>query len=195
MTHNAGHVPSLNTAHWRADIRFFADEVQKHHKNAFHRVSKVQLGQAVAALNARVPHLKNYEIVVGLQRLAAMIGDGQTFVATWDIFRFYPFALFWFDRDLLFSFPNEQHDVKSEERRGWGWEHGGRSGCLSPFSRLARPAHSSGSAMAFFIFLAASTGTRLVNFKLLLKWFVQHENVVCYKIGRLHVGVFCVAWV
>lgn len=93
-------MPSLSTAHWRADIRFFAHEVPQHHKNAFHQVSTQQFADAVATLDAQVSHLNNYQIVVGLQRLAAMIGDGHTSVATWNIYRTYLFELFWFDTDL-----------------------------------------------------------------------------------------------
>jgi len=90
----------VNTNQWRKDIQFFASEVQKHHKNAFHMVSEEQFGSAVAALNARIPTLKGYEIVVGLQRLAAMIGDGHTFLATWKSQHSYPLDVRWFKDDL-----------------------------------------------------------------------------------------------
>jgi hypothetical protein len=90
----------VNTDQWREDVRFFASAVQQHHKNAFHFVSKQQFADAVAALDACIPALKDYEIVVGLQRLAAMIGDGHTFLATWDLHHVYPLDMYWFEDDL-----------------------------------------------------------------------------------------------
>ena len=90
----------LNMKHWRADIHFFASAVKQHHKHAFHWVRKEQFEDAVAALDARIPALKDYEIVVGIQGLAAMIGDGHTFLATWDIHHSYPLDLYWFEDEL-----------------------------------------------------------------------------------------------
>jgi hypothetical protein len=93
-------IPTLSKAQWQEDLRFFAAELASRHKNAFHRVTKEQFENAVAALDAGLPRLKEYEIVVGLQRLAAMIGDGHTFLATWDLYHFFPLDLFWFGDDL-----------------------------------------------------------------------------------------------
>jgi hypothetical protein len=93
-------IPELSTAQWRQDLRLFAEGVTKHHKNAFHLVSKERFDSAFAALDRRIPSLKGYEVVVGLQSLAAMIGDGHTFLATWGIQRYYPLDFFWFGRDL-----------------------------------------------------------------------------------------------
>jgi hypothetical protein len=90
----------MNPEEWREDLRFFAHEVQKHHKNPFHLASKEQFRGAVTALEERIPQLEAYEIVVGLQSLAAMIGDGHTYVATWDIQHFYPLDLYWFKDEL-----------------------------------------------------------------------------------------------
>ena len=90
----------LSEAQWREDLQFFAEEVQQYHKNPFHFVSKEHFVRAVTALQARIHSLKEYEMVVQFQRLAAMIGDGHTFVATWDLHHFYPLELSWFQEDL-----------------------------------------------------------------------------------------------
>jgi hypothetical protein len=90
----------LEPNQWREDLQFFADETQKHHKNPFHFVSKEQFESATAALYEQISSLKKYEIVVELQRIAAMIGDGHTFLSTWDIHHFYPLELFWFKDEL-----------------------------------------------------------------------------------------------
>lgn len=44
--------------------------------------------------------MKNYEAVVGLQRLAALIGDGHTFVDTSKLYRRLPIEVSWFGNDL-----------------------------------------------------------------------------------------------
>lgn len=90
----------MNSDRWREDLHFLAKEIQRHHKNPFHSTSEEQFNSAMAALDARIPQLKDYEIIVGLQSLAALIGDGHTFLATWDIQHFYPLDMFWFKEDL-----------------------------------------------------------------------------------------------
>jgi hypothetical protein len=73
-------IPVLSKAQWHDDLRYFAVELPKKHKNAFHRIGRAQFGDAVARLDAGIDTLKDYEIVTGLQRLAAMIGDGHEFL-------------------------------------------------------------------------------------------------------------------
>lgn len=90
----------MNTDQWHADLHFFARKVQKHHKNPFHFTSEERFTEAVAALDAQIPLLKEHEIIVGLQCLAAMIGDGHTFVATRNIQHCYPLDVYWFKGEL-----------------------------------------------------------------------------------------------
>ena len=94
---------------WKEDLKFFQSEVPIHHKNAFHTISKAQFHHAVAAFETKIPFLKDHEIVVGFQRLAAMIGDGHTFVATWDLHHIFPFELFWFGRELRVIRASQQY--------------------------------------------------------------------------------------
>ena len=93
-------IPHLTPVQWREDLQFLARQVTEHHKNAFHRVSREHFTHAVAALDARLASLQDYEIVVGLQSLAAMVGDGHTFLATDGIQHVYPMEVSWFGREL-----------------------------------------------------------------------------------------------
>jgi hypothetical protein len=68
----------LNAAQWREDLRFMAAEMHRRHKNLYHRVTKAQFDEAVADLDARIPGLQRNEIVVGMMRIAAMVGDGHS---------------------------------------------------------------------------------------------------------------------
>ena len=70
--------PVLTAEQWREDVRFMAMEMQRRHANLFHTVSKEAFDAAVTDLIARIPTLQRNEIVVGMMRIAAMVGDGHT---------------------------------------------------------------------------------------------------------------------
>src|SRR5215470_15573693 len=63
---------------WREDLRYFAKEMPKRHKNLYHAVSKEAFAQAVADLDAAIPGLQPHQIVVRLQEITAVVGDGHT---------------------------------------------------------------------------------------------------------------------
>ncbi|HCA56508.1 MAG TPA: hypothetical protein DEP46_00840, partial [Blastocatellia bacterium] len=63
---------------WREDLRFFTSEMERTHKNAFNAVSRGQFQAAVEELDKQIPTLEGHQIVAGLMRLTAMIGDGHT---------------------------------------------------------------------------------------------------------------------
>jgi hypothetical protein len=44
--------------------------------------------------------MKDYEVVAGLQHLAALIGDGHTFLDTSGLYARFPLEGFWFGNDL-----------------------------------------------------------------------------------------------
>ena len=68
----------LSTAQWREDLAFLARELPARHANAFHFTPREQFEAAVAALDARIPHLDSDAIWTGMQRIVALIGDGHT---------------------------------------------------------------------------------------------------------------------
>ncbi|MFL6776845.1 MAG: hypothetical protein ACJ8FN_10685 [Sphingomicrobium sp.] len=73
-----GPVYTLTAEQWRQDLKFMADELLRRHKNPFHAMTKEQFTQAVADLDGRIPSLQRNEIIVGMMRIAAMVGDGHT---------------------------------------------------------------------------------------------------------------------
>lgn len=85
---------------WREDLRYFAKELPKRHKNAFHAVSKEAFEKAVADLDAAIPSLQPHQVVVRLQQIAALVGDGHTGVHTPSAFKRYPLGLWWFGSEL-----------------------------------------------------------------------------------------------
>jgi tetratricopeptide (TPR) repeat protein len=83
---------NLTTEQWRADLRFFADELPKRHKNAFHAMTPAQFEAAVKQLHDDLPNLKGEEIFVRFLKLVAMVGDGHTSIQESALFGsgFYP---------------------------------------------------------------------------------------------------------
>lgn len=90
----------LSSKQWRDDVAFAAHALVANHKYAFHLVGREQLDRAVEELQGRLHSLAPYEIVIGLQALAAMIGDGHTFLATWNVQHRFPLEAHWFGQEL-----------------------------------------------------------------------------------------------
>jgi hypothetical protein len=68
----------LTAEQWREDLRFFAAELERRHVNPFHTISRERFAAAVAELDSKIPSLQRNQIIVGMMRLAAMVGDGHT---------------------------------------------------------------------------------------------------------------------
>lgn len=89
----------LSKAQWTEDVRYFARELPKRHKNAYHSTPKAELDRVIAALEADIPTLQEHQIIVRLRQIAAMVGDGHTAVRQAPTTR-YPINLYWFGREL-----------------------------------------------------------------------------------------------
>lgn len=92
--------PTLSKEQWGEDLRYFAEQLPKRHKNLYHAVSREQFERAVAELDAAIPTLQDHEIIVRLQQIAALVGDGHTAVHLPTYFKRYPISLFWFGDSL-----------------------------------------------------------------------------------------------
>jgi hypothetical protein len=93
-------MPALTADQWRQDLEFFANEITTKHRDPFHFISKAEFEQAVSNLRQRIPSMKNYEVVAGLQHVAVLIGDGHTFLDTSGLYARFPLEAFWFGNDL-----------------------------------------------------------------------------------------------
>ncbi len=72
------HIPQLTPDQWRKDLHVLATEIPHRHKNAFAYTSRGEFDGAVAELDERIPHSNEYEVMVGMMRILAKIGDGHT---------------------------------------------------------------------------------------------------------------------
>jgi hypothetical protein len=100
LAHGEASLPVLTAEQWQQDLEFFANEITTKHRDPFHLISKSEFDQTVSDLRQRIPSMKDYEIVVGLQRLAALIGDGHTFLDTSGLYQRFPLEGFWFGNDF-----------------------------------------------------------------------------------------------
>ena len=92
--------PTLTTEQWRKDLKAFARELPRRHKNLFHSMSQDQFEKALAELDAALPTLEPHQIVVRMKQITGLVGDGHTGVHLPPWFGLYPMALFWFGDDL-----------------------------------------------------------------------------------------------
>lgn len=93
-------LPDLSAEQWRQDLDFLADEIATKHRDPFHFISKAEFDQVVSNLRERIPSMKDYEVVAGLHHLAALIGDGHTFLDTSGLYAKFPLEGFWFGNDF-----------------------------------------------------------------------------------------------
>jgi hypothetical protein len=85
---------------WREDLRYLASELPRRHANAFHSISRAEFERAVAQLDRQIPSLQQSDIVMGLSRIVAMIGDGHTHLRWGRLYQSLPLRLFWFGNQL-----------------------------------------------------------------------------------------------
>jgi hypothetical protein len=72
----------LTVAQWQADIDFLSTELPKRHPNPFHDVSRATFLETLSTLRDRVPILSDFEILLGMQQVVALIREGHTLVVT-----------------------------------------------------------------------------------------------------------------
>jgi hypothetical protein len=92
--------PTIDKEQWREDLRYFARELAKRHKNLYHATTREQFERAVAELDQAIPTLQDHQIVVRMMQVAASVGDGHTGVHIPSYFERYPLRLQWFGKEL-----------------------------------------------------------------------------------------------
>jgi hypothetical protein len=78
---------------WIQDIDYLAAELPRLHPNLFFSAPRSEFDDVVATVRATAATARDYEIVAGLMRIAAVAGDGHTTVYRWRGFRYLPVAL------------------------------------------------------------------------------------------------------
>src|SRR5262249_13099926 len=68
---------------WRYDLDHLVRRMEKVHYNLYAKVSREKFQEAVNELKSRVNTLSDEEMIVGVQRIIALVVDGQT-VVVWQ---------------------------------------------------------------------------------------------------------------
>ena len=90
----------ITSAAWRDDLRYLARELPSHHVNAFHTVGREDFAAEVARLDAAIPRMNGDEVLVGLMRIVALVGDGHTHLDLPPTSLRDPMELQWFGEEL-----------------------------------------------------------------------------------------------
>lgn len=70
--------PAPTAEEWQADLTYLAAEMEGKHKNLYANIPRDEWAGAVQRLHTQIPALARHEVIVGLARLAALVGDGHT---------------------------------------------------------------------------------------------------------------------
>ncbi len=91
---------------WQQDLDTIATQLPRLHPNLFFQVSRPDWNQAVADLRAAIPQLTDVQVMAGLARVTALVGDGHTnlFLTQRNAsFRLLPLTMRWFDDGLYIT--------------------------------------------------------------------------------------------
>ncbi len=66
---------------WHEDLAYLAKELPARHTNLFFKLTKEEFYKEVADLDRQIPKLTDDQIIVGLMKVAASVGDGHTVIA------------------------------------------------------------------------------------------------------------------
>lgn len=80
---------------WAADLDLLAKELPARHKNLFFKISREAFQAGVADLKARISKLSRTELLIGLSRILASVGDSHTSFTIMPQ-RAFPLKLYWF---------------------------------------------------------------------------------------------------
>jgi hypothetical protein len=98
---------------WREDLAFLRKEMPAHHANLFHDMTPAQFDSALKSIDARLPTMARNQVIVELQKLDAMVGDGHSNVGPWRdtaiAFHTLPIALYWFEEGIIIRAADSAH--------------------------------------------------------------------------------------
>jgi hypothetical protein len=104
--------PTARDERWRQDLQYLARELVARHPNAFFSTTKDTFDKAVADLDARIPTLRDDQVITGFARLVALLGDGHTVLPVLQKgtnFKVFPLAVAWFPDGLYVVAAPQSH--------------------------------------------------------------------------------------
>ena len=102
---SAAPLDSTQVRLWRQDLALLRSEMPAKHANLFHAMTRAQFDSAFQAIDRNLPRLARHQVIVELQKLGALVGDGHSNVSPWRdstaVFHQLPVALYWFEDGLF----------------------------------------------------------------------------------------------
>src|SRR6266850_4140950 len=100
LTQSASPLDTAEVRRWREDLAVLRVEMPARHANLFHAMTRAQFDSALQAIDQSLPRLARHQVIVELQKLGALVGDGHSNVSPWRdtaaVFHQLPVALYWF---------------------------------------------------------------------------------------------------
>jgi hypothetical protein len=98
---------------WEQDLDYLAREMPAQHANLFHSMTRAQFDSALSAIRVKLPTLQRNQVIVELERLDALVGDGHSNVSPWRDtvigFRTLPIAIYHFSDGYYVRAATRQH--------------------------------------------------------------------------------------
>lgn len=92
---------ATDAALWQADLDYLIAELPARHKDAFFSVSEAEFNARAAELRTAIPRLNRDQVIAGLARQVALLGDSHTSLNIFSAgVELYPFQLSYFSDGL-----------------------------------------------------------------------------------------------
>jgi hypothetical protein len=107
------HLDATQVHRWREDLAVLREEMPLRHANLFHRMTRAQFDSALGSIEQQLPLLARHQVIVALQQLCALIGDGHSNVSPWRdsaaAFHELPISLYWFEDGVIVRAAGKEH--------------------------------------------------------------------------------------
>lgn len=96
---------------WMEDIDYLKENLEKKHKNLYHKITKEELEKQCNDLKKEIDKLTDFQIKLKMKEIVATIGDAHTSlsVGTGEEMTVYPIAVDWFGNELKICATEEEH--------------------------------------------------------------------------------------
>jgi hypothetical protein len=98
---------------WREDLAFLRTAMPARHANLFHTMTRAQFDSALTTIESRLPALTRHGVIVELERMLALVGDGHSNVGPWRdsviAFHSLPIAFHWYTEGLVVRAADSAH--------------------------------------------------------------------------------------
>jgi hypothetical protein len=93
-------IPDLTAEQWREDVDALVAGIERDHREAWNFVPRAEVMRLADEAAQRAGAATDAEMLVALQRIAAAVGDGHTFVDVSGLYSRYPFDVSWIEGDF-----------------------------------------------------------------------------------------------